>query len=176
VKFVLSDFSCPKNQEIEHFVKHNALDFSKRKMSITYLVVDEQGRLAAIFALTHKAIRIMNASLSGTARKKIQRFAQLNENADSYMLSAFLIAQLGKNDRYVRESGEEISGDELMNMTMHILKSVQREVGGGIVYLECEEKPKLLAFYKKESNGFREFDERASKSDQTNYIQLMRFF
>ena len=60
VKNILSDFSCPKNFEIESFVKQNALEFAKRKMSITYLVIDEEGQLAAIFALTHKAVQLTN--------------------------------------------------------------------------------------------------------------------
>ena len=64
VKNILSDFSCPKNFEIESFVKQNALEFAKRKMSITYLVIDEEGQLAAIFALTHKAVQLTNEGLS----------------------------------------------------------------------------------------------------------------
>lgn len=31
-KQILSDFSCPKNSEIETFIRRNALDFAKRKM------------------------------------------------------------------------------------------------------------------------------------------------
>ena len=70
VKNILSDFSCPKNFEIESFVKQNALEFAKRKMSITYLVIDEEGQLAAIFALTHKAVQLTNEGLrSGDARR-----------------------------------------------------------------------------------------------------------
>lgn len=57
-KNLLSDFSCSKNQEIEKYVQINALDFAKRKISMTHLVIDEQGRIAAMFALTHKAIEI----------------------------------------------------------------------------------------------------------------------
>ncbi len=38
VKSILSDFSCPKNQEIEDFLIKNSIEFAKRKMSITYLV------------------------------------------------------------------------------------------------------------------------------------------
>ena len=71
---ILADFSCPKNTEIEIFIHKNALDFSRRKMSITYLVFDEEMNLAAIFALTHKAVEISNEGLSATARKKIQRY------------------------------------------------------------------------------------------------------
>lgn len=37
----LASFSCPKNQEIETFIREKAIDFANRKLSITYLVVDE---------------------------------------------------------------------------------------------------------------------------------------
>ena len=44
VKNILSDFSCPKNFEIESFVKQNALEFAKRKMSVgSYFRFDTQG-------------------------------------------------------------------------------------------------------------------------------------
>ena len=43
---------------------------------------------------------------------------------------------------------------------MCIRDSVQREIGGGVVYLECEEKPELLNFYQNEKNRFRKFGER----------------
>ncbi len=93
VNIILSGFSCPKNKEIEDFVKNNAIDFAKRKMSVTYLVMDSDGKPAAIYALTHKAINIKDEILSSTLRKRIRRFAQLDEETNTYMVSAFLIAQ-----------------------------------------------------------------------------------
>lgn len=30
----LSDFLCPQNVEIENFIRNNAIDFAKRKLSI----------------------------------------------------------------------------------------------------------------------------------------------
>ena len=172
VEKILSDFSCSKNMEIELFVKKNAIDFSKKKMSITYLVFDEEMDLAAIFALTHKAIQIGNEGISKTAQKKIQRFSQLDDSSNSYVVSAFLIAQLGKNSNY---SGKQLSGNHLMRLTEEILCQVQREIGGGIVFLECEENEKLLNFYRNEENGYRIFDDRFSLVDNTKYIQLFKF-
>lgn len=93
---VLSSFSCPKNKEIENFVRNNAVEFAKRKMSITYLLLDEYSRVLAIFAITHKAVQIWGKNLSSTLQKKIQRYAQKNEKTDEYALSAFLIGQFGK--------------------------------------------------------------------------------
>ena len=35
---LLSDFSCPKNPDVEYFLLHNAIEFTKKDQSITYLV------------------------------------------------------------------------------------------------------------------------------------------
>ena len=172
VRQLLTEFSCPKNLEIKLFVRKNALDFSRRKMSITYLVTDDAMNIAAIFALTHKAVEISNEGLSSTARKKIQRYAQLDDNNNSYMVSAFLIAQFGKNYQQM----SDLQGNQLMEYVFEVLEQVQRQVGGGVVYLECEDKKPLLKFYNNESNRFRVFDERYSLTDNTKYKQLVRFF
>lgn len=173
VKEILSDFSCPKNREIENFVRNNAIEFAKRKMSVTHLVVNENGDVPAIFTLTHKAIEISNEGLSSASKKKISRYAHLDEMSNSYILSAFLIAQFGKN--FELSPQEVPDGDQLMENAWKILVKVQHDVGGGIVYLECENSPKLLSFYQNEHNRFRVFNERYSETDQTKYIQLFRF-
>lgn len=79
LKVVLSDFSCPLNKEIENFVWHNAIEFAKKKMSITYFLMDAGGEIAAIFTLTHKAVEIGSAELSSTMRKKLNRFKIFGE-------------------------------------------------------------------------------------------------
>lgn len=114
---ILSDFSCPKNQEIESFVRNKAIDFAKRKISITYLVIDnDSGEILSIFALTHKALEISRDALSSTSKKKLSRFAQLDENSGSYTVSAFLIAQFGKN--YAVPQPEGWNGIRLMEKNL----------------------------------------------------------
>ena len=46
VKYILSDFSCPKNVEIEDFVKNKAVDFAKRKISCA--VAETTGRAGLV--------------------------------------------------------------------------------------------------------------------------------
>lgn len=173
VKSILSEFSCQKNPEIENFVKNNAVEFAKKKMSITYLVVDATESVRAIFTLTHKAIELTNENLSNTMRKRIQRHSRLDESTDSFNVSAFLIAQFGKSDTYSTE--ENISGYALMDFTFEVLAAVQHDIGGGLVYLECEDREKLLNFYSSEPNQFFKFGERYSEEDDVKYIQLFRF-
>ena len=69
VKNILSDFSCPKNHEIEDFLLNSAIEFAKRKMSITYLVFDELLQFIGYFTLTHKSSLIPIDMLSKTSQK-----------------------------------------------------------------------------------------------------------
>ena len=71
---VLSGFSCGKNKEIENFVRNLAVGIStKRKMSITYLLLDEYSRVLAIFAITHKAVQILGTNLSSSCKKRYEQ-------------------------------------------------------------------------------------------------------
>jgi hypothetical protein len=169
----ISEFSCPINPEIEHFVFENAVEFAKKKMSITHFAINSKGKIVALFTLTHKSIEIGNRDFSKSKIRKLSRYAAINTETEGYRTSAFLIAQFGKN--YAVEDGRSISGNELMELTFEILKKVQHEVGGGIVYLECEDKPELLGFYQNEHNGFIRFGERYSEEDNKKYIQLFNF-
>lgn len=170
----LSDFSCPINTEIEHFVANNAIEFAKKKLSVTYFVVNENGKIVALFTLAHKAVEIGDVSLSNVKRRKISRYAMLDTETGSYTVSAFLIAQFAKN--YAIDNGKSINGSELMDLNFEILERVQHDIGGGIVFLECEDKAKLLEFYQNDKNGFIPFDERYSVEDHIKYIRLFNFF
>ena len=37
---VLSGFSCPKNPDVERFLKKSSIEFTKKNQSVTYLVFD----------------------------------------------------------------------------------------------------------------------------------------
>jgi hypothetical protein len=71
VKLLLSDFSCSKNTEIETFVHYRGVEFSKKNMSIMYLVINDVRELIAIFSLAHKAVDIGNDVLSNELRRRI---------------------------------------------------------------------------------------------------------
>jgi len=175
---LLSDFSCPLNQEVEDFVRNKSLDFAKKKLCVTYLVIRKLGNgktvLSGIFTLANKAVEVSNTNISGVVRRKLSRYARLDEESDKYNVSAFLIAQFGKNNNVLKEYS--ISGNELMDLTFGILKHVQYYVGGGMVYLDCEDIEKILNFYQSDNNRFRIFGERISEVDQKRYLQLLNFF
>ncbi len=170
---LLSDFSCPHNVEIEDFLKNKAIEFAKKKTSITHIIFNSQGEIAAYFTLTHKALEINATNFSNEIKKKLKKFTYPDEETETYTLSAFLIAQFGKNEAKLK--GTKPDGNNLMNTAIETLKHVQHDIGGGIVYLECEEKEQLLKFYQNENNKYKIFGERISEKDKIKYIQLLRF-
>ena len=169
---VFASFSCTVNLEIESFLKGRAIDFAKRRLSITYLVTDtDDGALLGYFTLTHKAIVVDKNDFSKTAQRKLARYSRLDRQTGNDMAAAFLLAQFGK--KYAVDDGKRIGGAELMKMANDILVDIQRQIGGGIVYLDCEDRAKLIAFY--EDKGFQKFSERFSEEDNQKYIQFIRF-
>lgn len=170
----LSTFSCPANMEIDNFLKVNALNFAKRKLSITYLIFDENdGQILGYFTLAHKAIEIKNENLSNTTRRKLSSHARLDSDTNSFTVSAFLLAQIGKN--YGVDCGKRIMGNELIGHANDIMADIQHRIGGGIIYLDCEDKQHLKNFYI-DKNHYKVFGERFSNSDGIRYLQMIRFF
>ena len=168
----LSAFSSPANPEIEDFIHSKAVEFAKRKLSITYLLTDvEDGQLLGYFTLTHKAIDINGSMLSNSAKKKLLRHAHFDQDTGIYTASAFLLAQFGKN--YAIDQGKRITGREMMEYAIDILADIQHRIGGGVVYLDAEDRPKLRAFYETEANS-KLFGERLSEIDGIQYLQYMR--
>ena len=176
----LSSFSCQRgageeslNPDIEDFIKNDAINFAKQKVSVSHIVIDEDdGAILGYFTFTHKPLRVPASGLSNTTKRKMARYATLDRSSNTYTVSAFLIAQFGKN--YGVEQGTRITGNQLMKIAQELLRTIQHNVGGGVEYLDCEPHAGLIRFY--EGEGFKLFGERLSEKDGRKYLQYMRFF
>ena len=172
LKADLSYFVSEKNPEIEEFIREKAIEFAKRKLSITYLINDAtDGVILGYFTLAHKSVILSGEGLSKTFQKKLAVFSRLDKDTGNYVVSAFLLAQLGKN--YAVEPDRRMSGKQMMELVNNVLLDVQRRIGGRVLYLDCEDNPKLKNFYF--SENFKEFTDRFSSEDKRKYIQFMRF-
>ena len=173
----LSAFSCPKNPDVEDFLHHNAIDFTKKQQSVTYLVFSaEDMDLVGYFAITMKPVVIQADEMSNATKRKLGRLSRYDEKTNGYTVAAYLIAQLGKN--YSSNIKQRITGKSLMALALQELQKIQYSLGGLVVYLECEDKVALLQFYQ-EQNGFLRFGERITENpgetEPHRLIQLMNF-
>lgn len=180
-KTILADFSCPLNCDVEEFLKLKAIEFAKQQIAATHLVFAPfkgSPALVGYFTLASKIIVIYKKRyLTKTLQKRVAKFAQYDSELKRYSLPAPLIGQLGKN--FNNDYNNLITGDELLSLACNKVKKIQMEVGGKIVYLECEDKPKLKEFYSR--NGFVDFGQRKLEGDEVekfegNYlIQMLKY-
>lgn len=142
---VFSSFKCEKNLDVESFLTEQSIDFT----------------------ITIKPITVNTDEFSNTVRRKIARVSEQNSDNGKYSLSAYLIAQLGKN--YDDSIGNTISGDNLLSIALGKVKELQYMAGGMVVFLESENKDRLLDFYEKQ-NGFKRFDTKVTKNIKKTHI------
>ena len=95
---LLNSFACPRNADVEDFLKHNAISFTQKKSSVTHFVSDQETRdCVGYFIIAHKPFSFRAEVLSNTERRRAERFARLDPSLGLYTLSAFLLAQFAKN-------------------------------------------------------------------------------
>ena len=133
---------------MESFLQSKALEFDKRNVSRTYLLVDEdafiQGRLiiAAYYTVAIKTL-VLGKTVSKRMVKEIDGFSK---EMDS--VSAVLIGQLGKD----KLRGASLRGADILSDAVDLAYQVYSIAGCRITFLECEPIEKLITFY--QANGF----------------------
>ena len=171
---VLSGFSCLRNPDVERFLKKSSVEFTKKNQSVTYLVFDISSMvLVGYFTLALKPLTVRGETVSNTVKKKLLRVSEWDEKSDTYTMSAYLIAQLGKN--FTNGADQKITGEELLALAWNIIKEIQYLGGDVVTFLEAENEEKLLSFYR--NNRFSQFDTRQTVLDTDEsheLVQLLR--
>ena len=114
----------------------------------------DDGALLGYFTIALKPLTVRDKTISNTVKRKIKRVSVLDEQTNSYTLSAYLIAQIGKN--YTNNASLRITGAELLELAWGVIEDMQYMGGGMVVFLETTNEEKLLSFY--QNNKFRQFD------------------
>ena len=131
------------------------------------------GKLLGYFTLALKPLTVRGETVSNTVKRKLLRVSELDIKSDTYTMSAYLIAQLGKN--YSENDGKMITGAELLELAWDKIKATQYMFGGMVTFLEAENEEKLLSFY--QNSRFSQFDTRQTTSDMDEsheLVQLLR--
>lgn len=178
---ILSSFSCPLNADVERFLRTNAILFAKMGIAATHLVFSSYRNetvLVGYYSLANKIVIIKGNELNSRWRKRLGQFARYNVETKQYNIALPLIGQLGKN--FNNGYNKLITGDELLAMACEKIKNLQSIMGGKLAYLECEDTPRLIEFYR--ANGFERFANRILDRDELQtgdkpyLVQMLRYF
>lgn len=163
---LFSDF-VSKDKDIEDFIKRNSINFAKKKISMTFVVFSkEDNKILGIFSLANKIVTIVKGTVSKTKYLKLERYAKDTATENSLQLPCILIAQFSKNEKY----SKEITGKQLMELTLDTIAKVQHIIGGSAVFLECKDIKSIVNFYTE--NNFAKFDERISVEEDIIYQRM----
>ena len=131
---VFSTFSCKKNTDVERFLLQQSIEFTKKNQSVTYIVITpEYGQIVGYFTIAIKPITVNADSFSNRIKKRIARVSEQDVVNGNYSLSAYLIAQLGKN--YKNGANKAITGEQLLGLAIEKVKELQYMAGRMVVYL-----------------------------------------
>ena len=165
---LFSEFTCDKNPDVQNFLKENSIDFTRKNQSVTFLVFsDEDALLIGYFTIAIKPISVKAEQFSNTVKRKLARVSELDKTSGTYHLSAYLIAQLGKN--FKDGLDKRITGEQLLQAAVNTIKVLQYMAGGMGVFLETVNVENLLQFYE-QKNGFKKFDTRKTKSEHPHLL------
>jgi hypothetical protein len=172
----LSAYSCPKNPDIEDFLRRRAIDFARQGIAATYLVLDDGASttgdvvIAGYFSLAYKVILVDPQAASNSRwRRRFGRFGRFQEETERYLLAVPLIGQLGKN--FSANAAGLVSGIDLLGLAEDKIRLTQRIVGGKMVYIECTDEPKLVSFY--QLNGYFQIDQR--ETEDGYLLQMIKY-
>lgn len=150
-KEILSDFSCPKNKEVEDFLKDKAIPFEMANLARTTLIYLEEGngkpKLVAYYSVTVSKINIEH--LPRNERKKLAGTSY----AIGKEIGAILIGQLSKN--FSDGNNAYISGKVLMNLVFDRIRQIDILIPSVVTYIDCEDIECLKKYYS--SFGFELF-------------------
>lgn len=161
---ILSDFSCPINPDVEHFMHHKAYDFEKTGLARTYLVYahpsPDESYLVGIYSLGLSSVEISDNLTRSDKKKIFGTTYAIGKN-----IKTLLIGQLSKN--YANGYNQYIKGYTLLTLAFSKIKQIHMLFPSVVVHIDCKDEIKLRQFY--ESNGFKLLKKQAN--DMLLYLQ-----
>lgn len=145
IKEILSDFSCPLNEDVDYFIHYKAYDFERVGLARTYLVyalIDDKPILVAFYSLGQSNV-VISEDLSKNMKKKIFGTTYpIGKN-----IKTLLIGQLSKN--FYNGYNQYIAGDILMGLVFEKIKEIHLLFPSVVIHIDCRNDIHLKRFYEK---------------------------
>ena len=177
LEYILSSFSCLRDEDIQNFLRKRAIDFEKLLKSRTYLVIDEEQfenqnfalKDLTIYGYISLAVKVFTVpeTTSNRQRQQLDGFSAKEHGKQISNFPCYLIGQLARNSNVPKEI---ISGAELLQVAYNIIGEAVKLVGGRNILVECHNDKRLVQFYL--DNGFYKVSQ-VPDENQT-MIQMIR--
>lgn len=120
---------------LQHETKHTARTY------LVFLDSDDEPIVRGYFTLTFREIVLADGEVA-VGGKKVREIHGFSRKPDQ--VPGYLIGQIGKNAAYPHEL---INLEFLLQRIYEVLKSAHDNIGGRVVFLECEDSETLITLY-----------------------------
>ena len=159
---ILSDFSCPLNNDVEYFIHNKAYDFERVGLARTYLVFVQPNQsctyLVAVYSLGQSDVQLSDDIKPRHRRKMFGTTYPIGKN-----IKTLLIRQLAKN--YTNGYNNYITGDILMGLVFSRIRDIHMMFPSIVTHIDCKDDEHLRKYY--ERYGFKLFKK---KDDMLIYL------
>lgn len=155
----VSSFSCSRNHELENFLKSQAVDFEKKNLARTFLVLDDDElanhniKINGYFSLSIKSI-LFSDEVSKNTRNNLAKNKQVSH------VGCFLLGQIAKDDEMPSGYGQDI-----LKFAISKIRTAQENAACRFLYIDCAKS--LKAYY--QGQGFKYMQ---VNPDNENLIQM----
>lgn len=181
INSLLFSFECKSvlsgASDVEKFLHSKAIQFEKMDLSRTYLVFSTYQKvpyLAGYFSISNKPLVIPHKQYRGFSNNLKKSLMGLGHKTEqnNYEIKGYLIGQLGKNYNEVAIKASKVQGKDILSLAYDKIREAYLIAGGRILFIECEDHPKLKSFY--EQNGFRELEDYESPNNLCLYVKMLK--
>lgn len=152
-------FACKKDEDVQNFLRKDAIDYEISNKSRTYICHDTKGTVVGYFTLAVHSIEA-SPQLIAKFSEKLKLSALKSFKYMRPFIPAYLLSLVGKDDN------ASVSG--FLTHAMQIIKkaiaAAQDVVGGQIIYLDCQRN--LMSLYEKQ--GFTYFRDNPDNKNNSN--------
>jgi len=146
-------FKCKINSDLTNFIHSTALDFQKRQIARTFVLVNSsKNEIVGYFTISMKSL-----STNGMSKTSIKKIDGVSNSR--VCIHSYLIGQLGISDNYAQyKLGTLLLDDAFLKIEMaHDL------VAGRYILVDAINHEKVLNFYTE--NGFATLDTNVGESE-----------
>ncbi len=135
VNEILSKFYCTYDEDVSVFLKEKAVVQEKRHISRTYLIFDNDGKMAAYCTIAVSSIKADNLQCPNNLKRK------LNISKDN-IIQSYLIGQIGRT-----EDSQKGLGKWVLKKAVDLILQINSAIGCRVIRIDCKDKEKLLDYY-----------------------------
>lgn len=139
--------------DVEFFLHEKAIEFEKNALATTHLMFssyNDESILVGYFSLANKSLIMSKKNYNNLSKAQQRKLCQNGSKTESggYVVNSYLIGQVGKNYSEKAKKISAINGTQILTTAYNNVLEAKKIINARYVWIECENVPRLIDFYR----------------------------